>query len=132
MTAGESSAKLSPMIFLSLLFLTQIVSAAPDLGVTQGCREKAELIAHEGDKFVTVRINGENYKLTSDKIFSFQSKEPVTFRALTNDPMKGDPSLEFQMTSMVMSSLPKLIVRYSGRMETCGVYFNGTASKKQD
>ena len=132
MTPGESRAMLSPMRSLFLFFLlTSFVHAAPTTGTTEGCPEKAELIAREGDRFVIVKLNGRVWKLTSDKPFCLQGQEPVTFTS-TYDPMKGMPSLEFQMTSVVMSSLPRLIVSYSGRQDICRVKLYGPADKKQN
>lgn len=122
MTPGESSYKLSPMKFLILLFIINIpVYAAPSIGTTEGCPAKAEVIASEGDKFVVVKLNGAKWKLTSTKPFSFQAKEPVTFRSVMNDPMRGDPNFEFVNTSLTMSSLPRLTISYSGRQDKCQV-----------
>lgn len=131
MTSGESSAKLSPMKNLLFLFLINIpVYAAPYVGTTQGCPAKAEVIASEGDKFVVVKLDGARWKLTSTKPFSFQAKEPVTFRSVMSDPMKGIPDIEFNMTSMQMSSLPRLTISYSGRQDKCQVDINGPVKKQ--
>jgi hypothetical protein len=108
---------------LSILLLSNIINAATTTGTTAGCPERAELIANEGDKFVTIRMNGKDHRLnsTSGKPFGLQSKDPVTFRSDDKNHKLGEPSLEFEMTSVVMSSLPRLNVSYSGVQNKCRV-----------
>lgn len=125
MTPGESFAMLSPMMYLLSLFLLTIP-------VYAACPEKVDVLANEGDKFVIVKLNGKEWKLTSTQAFSYQAKTPVTFLTKGNDPMKGEPTLEFEMPSMVMSSLPRLTISYSGRQDKCRVNIYGPADKKQN
>ncbi|MFL5786226.1 MAG: hypothetical protein ACJ76H_16525 [Bacteriovoracaceae bacterium] len=118
------------VLFLSFL-LVNFSHAITSIGTTSGCPEKAELVAHEGDSFVTIKLNGKKWKLisTEGKRFSRQAKEPVTFRTQDNDPTKGEPTLEFEMTSMVMSSLPRLVVSYSGVQNKCRVELHESRDK---
>ncbi len=120
------------MKYLILFFLILNISHASVTGVTEGCSENAQLIANEGDKFVIIRMSGKDYKLTSltGKPFSMQGKDPVIFRSNDKNHKLGDTSLEFEMTSMVMSSLPRLVVSLSGIQKKCMVYMNGANDKK--
>lgn len=119
-------------LILLFLFLTLNVSQASVTGATEGCSEQAQLIAHEGDKFVTIRWNGKDHKLSSitGAPFSLQGKNPVTFRSSDKNHKLGDATLEFEMTSIVMSSLPRLIVSFSGIQKKCMVKLNGPDDKK--
>lgn len=116
------------MKYLILFFLSLNISQASVTGVTSSCPEKAQLMANEGDKFVTIRLNGKDEKLTSvsGEAFSLQAKNPVTFRSNNKNRKLGEASLEFEMTSVVMSSLPRLIVSYSGVQNKCMVNLNGS------
>ena len=106
----------------SLLLLINSAYAAVS-GITEGCPENAQLIANEGDKFVIIRRNGKDSRLesVSGEPFSLQGKAPVTFRS---------KDLEFEMTSVVMSSLPRLTVTSSGMQNKCRVNIYGNPQKQ--
>ncbi len=105
------------MQYLILLILSFNITQASVTGVTEACPVKAQLIANEGEKFVTVRMNGKDEKLTSvsGAPFSLQAKDPVTFR---------NKKLKFEMTSVVMSSLPRLVLYSAGMKKQCMVKLN--------
>ncbi len=122
MTLGERSAKLSPMKYFFFILLSLNFSHASVTGFTEECPLSAQLVANEGDKFVTVKIMGKDEKLTSvsGEPFSLQAKNPVTFRG---------EDLEFEMTSVVMSSLPRLVFRNAGLQKKCRVNLHGTINQ---
>lgn len=104
------------MHYLILILIFNITQASVT-GVTEACPEKAQLIANEGEKFVTIRMNGKAEKLTSDSgaPFSLQAKDPVSF---------SNKNLRFEMTSVVMSSLPRLVLYSAGMKKQCMVKLN--------
>ncbi len=120
------------MKYLLLFFLLHNFSQASVTGVTEGCSERAQLIANEGDKFVIIRMNGKDQKLSSitGAPFSLQAKDPVIFKSSDKNHKLGDASLEFEMTSMVMNILPRLTVSFSGIQKKCMVSINGPDDKK--
>ena len=109
-------------ILLSIFLLINSAAAAVT-GTLEGCSETAQLIAHEGDKFVIVRRNGKDSRLesVSGKPFSLQARDQVTFR---------NADLEFEMTSVVMSSLPRLTVKNAGLQSICRVNIYGTENQQ--
>lgn len=109
-------------ILLSIFLLINSAYAAVT-GTLEGCSENAQLIANEGDRFVIIRRNGTDSRLesVSGKPFSLQGKEPVIFR---------NSDLEFEMTSVVMGSLPRLKVKSAGWQNTCRVNIYGNESKQ--
>jgi hypothetical protein len=117
-----------------MIFFHPFTYAVSTFGMTSGCPQDGALLANEGDPFVIVKLNGKEWILYSEsgKKFSLQAKEPVTFRSKNNDPMKGEPTLEFEMTSMVMNSLPRLVVSYSGVQNKCRVEHHESRDKKQN
>lgn len=120
------------MKFLLSIFLLINSAYAAVSGASEGCPEKAQLIANEGDKFVVIRRNGKDTRLdsVSGKPFSLQGKEIVLFRTNDKNHKLGDVSLEFEMTSVVMSSLPRLTVSYSGVQNKCRVNIYGNEQKQ--
>lgn len=114
----------------TIFFLINSASASV-FGTVEGCPEKAQLIASEGEKFVIVRRNNKDSRLesVSGKPFSLQGKDPVIFRTNDKNRKLGDISLEFEMTTMVMSSLPRLTVTYSGVQNKCWVNLYGNEKK---
>lgn len=120
------------MKYLLTIFLLINSAYASVTGASEGCPEKAQLIANEGEKFVIVRRAGKDNRLesVSGKPFSLQGKEPVIFRTNDKNHKLGDVSLEFEMTSVVMSSLPRLTVSYSGVQNKCRVNIYGNENKQ--
>ena len=112
---------------LLLIFLLINSAYAAVTGSSEGCPEQAQIIANEGDKFVIVRRNGKDTRLesVSGKSFSLQGKDIVIFRSNEKNHKQGDVSLEFEMTSVVMNSLPRLTVTYSGVQNKCRVNIYG-------
>lgn len=112
-----------------ILFLNSAYASVT--GTTEDCSEKVQLIANEGEKFVIVRRNNKDFRLesVSGQPFSLQGKDPVIFRTKDKNRKLGDVSLEFRMTSVVMSSLPRLKVTYSGVQNECRVNMHGNEKK---
>lgn len=116
---------------LLIIILLLNSAYASVIGTIEGCPEKAQLIANEGEKFVIVRRNNKDSRLesVSGKPFSLQGKDPVIFRTKDKNRKLGDVSLEFEMTTMVMSSLPRFTVTYSGVQNKCWVNIYGNEKK---
>lgn len=111
---------------LFIIFLTSL-SQASVTGTTHGCPENAQLIANEGEQFVTVRLGNKETKLlsVSGKPFSTSSPETVSFRSDDKNSRLGDVSLELEMPAMVSGNLPRLIVTHSGIQNKCKVEIYG-------
>lgn len=121
------------MKILIFIFLFSHASfSAMTSGNISGCTEKGSVIAKEGDSFVFVKLHGKEWKLTSHskEKFSLQSKKTLTFRSLDNDPMKGEPTLEFEMPGMMENTAPHLVLSYSGVQHKCRVDLHESGSKK--
>ena len=101
----------------TILFILLTLNLAHAVtGLTEGCSEKAVVMANEGEKFVTVKIGNTSVRLESlsGQPFSMEGKETVTF-------VSPDRKTSFEMTSVVMNSLPRLKIHN----KKCAVNLHG-------
>lgn len=114
------------VFLLSLMSLTTFSFAAAEWKVvaetTTNCKEKVQVLAKEGEKFVYVANGNEKTKLFAEDgtAFSEQSGQAITFsnkkdKSLTN----ASKRISYTQPSMVDPNPPKIDLAMNGVSEKC-------------
>ena len=114
------------VFFLSLMSFSVFASSAPDWKVvaetTTACKEKLQVLAKEGEKFVYIADGDNKTKLFAEDgaAFSEQNAKPIVYTN-ANDKNLSETSKRFTFVqpSMVDGNPPKLNVAMNGVKDNC-------------
>ena len=114
------------VFFFLLMFLTTLAWSAEDWKVvaetTTRCKDKFQVLAKEGEKFVYIIDGSSKKKLIAEEgaIYSSQNPKAVTFSNPKNNPQNDNAKrFIFNQPSMVDANPPKLDISMNNQSEKC-------------